>query len=456
MKPEHLDSITTQVVRRAFSTPKTLTSGVYDICDDSCDGLMIRVTTRSASWYVRGRLGGKQKFWRIKGLLPDDDPKEMRARAIEARQLAARGIDPKEWLQEKALGGKVERTFDPEKDGWDWETARDTYLEFIKKHRRPATYDDYRKTLNGKDLKVWEGKLVKSLTKDDVKKLQDSIYARGAERMALHTLTIVKTCLKWVAERSGSGIDASPAERVAPLALGAREDDEGEDWVPTPEQIGTLPWLMDRARIHPAARLAAMLTLLTVQRRHTVASARKADFTPISSGGALWAIPSAYMKSGRKRSRGPDGRGRPHVVPLPAFTWGLVRHAMALGGASDIWLFPQLRLRRAGDAGGGHMSAKEIADAMKTAGSPVRPHACRRAFGTYGEQKLGFNPWETPTILDHAEGRSGNITSEVYSLHDGTHFKWGIMKKWEEWVLEHVAEQRPAGVANLCPAFFRN
>lgn len=426
---------------------------VADMYDGSCDGLLLRVSKASATWYVRGRLGKTQKMWRVKAAARSDDPKEIREKATEARLLAARGIDPAQMLTEYALGGKVERTFDEEKDGWVWEQAREEYLSFIKSNRRKATYQDYRATLNKSDLDVWNGKILKNITKRDVKSVQDAIYDRGAARMATHTLTILKGFFSWCADRGASGIEDSPAVNVRALAITTETPgDEGVERVPSHESLGRLPWQLDATRLQQSVRLGAMLVLLTCQRRATIVSARKQDFKEIPGHGALWNIPSAYMKAGARKPKGADGQRRRHVVPLPPFTWSLVRQAMAMTPPGEEWLFPQVRLRRAGDIGGGHLSEKEIGDGMKDAKSPIRPHAMRRAFGTYGGELLGFTNDEIKTILDHEEGRSGDVTDMHYSLGDGTHFKWPMMKKWEDFILNLMAEHKPEGKGEL-PSF---
>ncbi len=422
-------SITRREVAAAISAAGKEGTEPYELGDEKCPGLSIRVRARSATWALRGRLGQKQTTWTIAPVQPGDDPAEIRDRAGEARRMLKRGIDPAEWLKEQALGGGVVRHFDPERDGWTWEQARERFLDFVKAERAKATYADYQRTLRGPDVK-WSGDmLVKDISKGHVQRLQDDIYARGARTQATHTLRIVKACLSWVAQRGGSGLEESPATTVKPLVLGK---DTSEKHVPTPEAVGDLPWLLDVARVNPVSRLAAMLVLLTAQRRETIVSALKAGFEETADG-AIWTIAPAHMKSKRQ-----------HVIPLPPLAWGIVKQAMAVGRSDSPWLFPQLRLRRAGDTGDGHMSGKELGEAMGVAGSPIRPHVCRRAFATHGERLLGFGKSDTKAILDHAEGLSGDVTAMHYALHDGTHFKWRLMKQWETWVLEQISARKPA------------
>lgn len=446
-KTEHCDSITKHHVMtldRLARSPEF----VRDVYDDSCDGLLIRVTAKSAAWYVRGRLGGKQKMWKIADLKRDDDPPVMRTRARSARDIAKRGIDPKGWLLEQVVGGPVVRHFDPDKDGWTWEEAREAFLVKVERENKPATFSDYRKTLNSADLRPLNGKLVKHITKAMIQGLQTDIVNRGKKTQAAHTTRILKVCLTWVAECGKSGLTDSPGIGVKVVKKTkfekAREDEDRKERLPTLEEIGDLPWLLAATRVNSAARLAAMLALLTGQRRETIAAARKQDFKA-NVHGAIWTIPAAYMKSNRQ-----------HVIPIPHFTWRIVQAAMAMSSSESDWLFPQLRLRKAGDPGTGHMSSKQLNDAMAGSGSPIRPHGCRSAFGTHGESLLGFGRSDTKAILDHAEGQSDDVTAQHYILHDGTHFKWRLMRTWEDWVQSQMTARRPMGATEKIPAFLAN
>ena len=59
------------------------------------------------------------------------------------------------------------------------------------------------------------------------------------------------------------------------------------------------------------------------------------------------------------------------------------------------------------------------------------PHDVRRIFGTFGERILGFSRQTTKLILDHSEGGTrSDVTGRHYSLHDGTHEKWPVMRRW--------------------------
>lgn len=438
---EKMDMHTTRRARDAVGKRQ------IEIGDTEVPGLSIRVRKTSATWCLRGRLGPRQSVWTIGPVGgPNGIPlTEARKWSAKAKEMLKNGADPTTWLQEQVTGEPITRTFDPAKDGMTWEEGREAFLEWIKRERRPATHDDYRKTLRGQDCKRFAGRLLKAITDDDIRVMRDDIDKR-APAQAQHTLRVLKSCLSWLADAGGSGIKASPAAAVRPRPRAADEDDEDHlGRVPTEAEVGALAWHLAQAT-NPSGRLAGALLMLTSQRVRTVINARPQDFQAASDGG-LWTIPRPFMKSRRGK------RGRPHVVPLPPVAWHVVQQAIALAPGGAKWLFPQTRLRRATDAGDGCISRKLVADAMRADGGTVAPHDIRRAFGTYGESLIGWSTPETKMVLDHAEGRTGDVTRESYSLHDGTHVTWSIMRKWQAWVLERVAEQAPAGSPGACPAF---
>ena len=423
-----------------------------ELADTSLPGLSIRVRKSAATWCLRGRLGPRQSIWTIGdiGVIPVSVAREL---GTEAKKLLKRGVDPREWLAERANGGPTVRTFDPLKDGMTWDQGVARYLEWVSREKRPSTHNDYRKILQGKDCAAWKGRLLKNLTDDDVKALRDSIDRRSPTHSA-HTIRVVRPCLGWLADTAGSGIKSNVAWGVKSRTRVAADSDEDEDdrstaRLPEIAEVGQLAWRLSGAGT-PTGRLAAALIVFSAQRIATVIAARKEDFEEVP-GGCLWKIPRRFMKAKKGR------KGRAHVVPLGTAGWHVVRQAMANASDGSQWLFPQLRLWRVGHASPGHVSRKPVASALRTSlnGSPgaINPHDVRRAFATYGESILHWSLAETKMILDHAEGLSGDVTSEHYALHDGTHLKWGVARRWEKWLIEQFAACKPPGAAAALPGF---
>ena len=109
--------------------------------------------------------------------------------------------------------------------------------------------------------------------------------------------------------------------------------------------------------------------MLTAQRRRTVGTARRKDFAPDGAGGAVWTIPSEFLKSGARRG----GKARAPVNPLTPLAWHVVQLAITIGSAGNIWLCAANQTASATDVGGGHMATQGAGLAMAEAGSAVRP-----------------------------------------------------------------------------------
>jgi len=78
-------------------------------------------------------------------------------------------------------------------------------------------------------------------------------------------------------------------------------------------------------------------------------------------------------------------------------------------------------------------------------------HDMRRGFGTHGESLLGLMRSDTKSILDHEEDSfsvreithrtasgASDFTGVHYSLHDGSHRTWPIMRAWVAALEPHV------------------
>ena len=416
--------------------------GEEEVRDMACPGLSVRVRKREAVWTLRSRLVGKQSTWRIGSITdaPLADPKEARRRAEEAKRLLARGIDPAEWLRAQENGGDVVRTGDPARDGWLWPEAVEAFLVDKARTRSPKTVVDYRKTLTAPAMRgKFDGRPLKGITAADLRAVIDPVAKAGKVAQANHILRVVKSLLSWSTQQGASGIvDTVPAT----VTVKPKEHRQARGHVPTIDELSNLFWRLDAAPLHPSIRLAAALLILTAQRRETVASARTADFLPYPdrSGWGMWrmeADPSLTLD-------------RHHAVPLPPLAWGLVRLARHCAGASP-WLFPQVRLRMAGDAGGGYISAKAIYDALKNAGGgELTPHDLRRALATHGPDHLRIRDDDTRKVLNHAHGR-GDVTSRHYAFHDSMPWKVEVMERWEAWLVELARGAAPARTA--WPAF---
>ena len=401
-----------------------------EIRDQNSPGLSIRVRKSSAVWSLRGRLGPRQSTWRVGDVRTLGDADIARNRAHEARNMLQRGVDPGDWLKSQEQGGPVMRHFDPARDGWTWAETVAAFLQHIEKNRSPKTHYDYLKSLTCPDLRAakWGEKLLKGIVAADIRKLKETIERRGKTSQANHVLRVIKSMMSWSTQQDGSGIADTPSVAII-VKPSEHRSERGR--VPTPEELGLIPWRLDSAPVHASGRLALMLTLLTAQRRETIASARQADFTADGErdGWGVWRMES-------------DPRllmDRPHAVPLPPLSWAVVQAALMIAGRSD-WLFPRLRGKGSGD---GHMSAEIIRDCLNACKLGLSPHDLRRALATHAPALLAVPDRDIKLILNHAEGRTGDVTARHYAFHESMPAKTEVMKKWEGWVVEMMLQNQP-------------
>ena len=62
------------------------------------------------------------------------------------------------------------------------------------------------------------------------------------------------------------------------------------------------------------------------------------------------------------------------------------------------------------------------------------PHDFRRAFRTHLSMHLGFTNADAKLILDHTEGKAGDVTEDHYSLDESLPRKKKIMDAWVKYL----------------------
>lgn len=434
--PEPAEDITRNTLKRLAAL---VGQEEREVRDSRCSGLSIRLRKTGAAWTLRGRLVGKQSTWRVGSIAALQDPKAARERAGEAKRLLTRGIDPSDWLKEREAGGPIVRTGDPKKDGWLWEEAVAAFLLAKAKNSNPHTITCYRNALRCPGLRgVFDGRPMRSITTKDLREAVEAIDKSGKTAQANLVLRVAKSLFSWCTQQSMSGIADTPS---AASIVKPREHEQRRGYVPTRDELAALFWRMDAAPAWPQARLAAALLVLTAQRRETVITARVDDLKPWDEreGWGMWrmeADPQLQID-------------RHHAIPLPPLAWAVVGCARQLAGASP-WLFPQMRLRRAADAGTAHMSGNVVADVLRAAsGGTTSPHDLRRALATHGPDVLAMKDENTRKVLNHASG--GNVTTRHYAFHESIPDKTAVLGAWEDWLVGLMLGAAPT--AGAWPSF---
>lgn len=436
-----ITAITQTTLRRALNMNK-----VHEIGDVRVPGLCLRIRKKSVTWALRCRVNGKQTVRTIGNAEMMKDPELVRAIALRGKAIINKGGDPQSFFKEVAASSnnrdidraqKHSELIDRGDELWTWEQLRDAFLEDSLKHKRPSTYRGYKSTLNLQELAPLHNQVASDITPDDIRKVRKALMDKGVYTQAKAAVTAIKAAYSWACEQPGNGIDLNPARPVKKTIhakserledhIGEKANKQKPKRLITTKELGLLMTELQDCDNDPA-KLAVKLALYTAQRRLTIVSALKDHFIEDEKLGPIWDVAPYLMK-----------KGRPHRIPLPAPVWETVQAAMKLADTDSIWLFPKLRRRRREDILDGHMSEEMLYNAVKGLqddGAPLHSdhrftlHDFRRAFRTHLSMHLGYTNADAKLILDHTEGKAGDVTEEHYSLDESLTQKKNILEAW--------------------------
>lgn len=420
-----------------------------DILDSRAEGLRLRVGARGVRWQLRFRHAGASLRLDL-GDVDEWSIAQARDLCLDARRLSRSGTKPDEaWVDsQRVAAGKKEAPPVVVQPGlWDWETAKGEYLAEVVRTRKPATATDYRRMLGTPELDRFAGQGVAGIALEELATVVEDVHRRGVERHAEHLASVLRPMWNFLGSPTKRGLSGvSPGimrELTAPQR--SRQADGSAKrkakYLPPMLEIGRIVAICRSGAVHPVPAAAIELAVFTAQRRMQVVLALRARFEGISETEGLWSIPSAHRKTAERRGDESD-----HVIPLPSPAWSAAQKSV-------VWcedhvddrisdsprVFPQLRPRQLGGAMD-HMAADTLTHTLSYfPGVTATPHDLRRAFATHGQRDLGMKTSDTKTILDHLEGQeSGDVTSISYALHDGSHFKWPLMRTWADHVERNV------------------
>ena len=411
-----------------------------ELADARVRGLELRTLADGhAQWSWRTEIGGVRRRFVI-GLLQDWPLEEARAVAVDALMVARRGHCPPhdEWWDERLerrVGAFPGVPYG--KRSIPFEQAALDYLAEVDRTLRKDTARDYRSKLRHPALQPLAKRLVATITRIELAEIVAAVHRRS-ERVAETLAVVFRRMWVFLADDERIRLTGVEPDAVAmlkaPRRSGRREpvtelerrQRRKARVAPEMAELGRALAIARAGAFRDEVGLAIELVLFTAQRRRPVATAELDEFVAVPGHGGLWSMSPLHRKTADLLGDDMD-----HVVPIPQPLWGRIAARIEQSAAAGSrFLFPASRLRRRG-AELSHMAPENLTLAFRFMPTvDERPHRLRKAFATRGEILLGNTPDQTAQILDHNEGVPTRSVRRVYALHDGTHEKWIVMKRW--------------------------
>ncbi|WP_156967894.1 hypothetical protein [Methylosinus sp. PW1] len=333
-----------------------------------------------------------------------------------------------------------------------YRAAVDLWRPELFRTRRERTAKEYCYALTGAEFRPWLDRPVRNIHRSDAAKVVAAIAQRGAERHAEVVAVTIRGLWRFLghdARRAETGVDPEEMRGLrAPERTLVEDDDESEGLhVPDRKEIGAIMRWLSSADLLERDRLACRLLIYTVQRRRSVALARRADFKACGAAGGVWRIPPAHRKAASRAKRKGNLVGI-HLVPLPPSAWTVVEEAMRIAGDSE-WLFPAVRSRRA-DQPATTMSESTLTHIFSDMPTAASPHDMRRAFGTTYRLAAGLRKSDVGLLLDHGKRKSEDestqkATRDHYAFDGGVDPEvWDLVRGWCDFVDAAAAERQDA------------
>jgi len=319
----------------------------YDVSDSRVAGLQLRVKPTGVRWSMRARLHGTQHRYDLGPAVAGDEDvgglcvDGARSRAARVAEMARLGHNPATYLAATATGVSIETQRKVEaakpKPSWSWEKAKKAFLDDVERTNREDTLRDYRGKLRPSGLDCFNGRMVDTITRNEMAVAVAVVHARGKEAMADGMVRVIKRFFNWMAESVRQDethvADGVMVKLKTPDAT--REEIGEEEFDPEDEQ-GKVPPEIEIGRALAIARLGCMperigwgLQLLvgTVQRRRAVTGASRWRFKNLIEAGESHRSAMCVGPSGR------HARGGPLAQPgLAGHVW-VARSAGRLAGA---------------------------------------------------------------------------------------------------------------------------
>jgi integrase len=386
-------------------------SGRLEIADMRQVGLVLRVTANGARTFAfRFRHPHTRKTLRLTiGSYPTTSLEAARKRAHEMATQVEAGANPIE-VRRDERNHASERTFGH---------LADRYLkEYAERHKRPRSAEEDRRNLAVHILPKWEERDFRTIRRDEIVALIESIIAAGKHAAANRVHTLISGIFRFAID--AGLLEANPAAR-----LKKRGVEQPRRRVLDDAELATF-W--NKIVLSPVSRpvgLALRLALITAARANEIAGAHKAEFQNLDSTEPAWIIPGGRVKNGRD-----------HLVPLSPLAVETIRAAIDLTSPDDEFVFPTRLGRR------GPIDRHTLSMAMARFGKDLKgpaaktwqkempsPHDLRRTVAT---RLAGMEIQKEirERVLNHTGSRRRDTEAEHYNAYEFAKEKRAALDRW--------------------------
>ncbi len=389
-------------------TAPEIKSATKDVCDGFGLWLQVSHAYGTKSWLFKYRFDGADRQMGLGSVLVTSLAKA-RKRAQEARDLIARGIDPRE-VRDKAKRERMEAAA----KRMTFQQAVEGYIEAHRAGWKSA-----------KHLAQWKASL------------KHTAAINGLDVAAIDTpqvLNVLKPI--WIAKTETASRIRARIEMALDYAKAAksRSGDNPARWeslkdlLPAPSRLATvahhpalpyaeIPAFMAQLRAKRGLAAAALqFVVLTATR---VGEALGARWTEIDLATATWAIPGERMKTGEE-----------HIVPLTRRTVAIIE-AQPRDGELVF------RGRR------GKLNDQSLRDVLKGIRVDTTVHGFRSSFRDWCGDQTNFPREIAEAALAH---KVGNSTEQSYRRGSALERRRKLMAEWAAY-----CEREPIGGAKVVP-----
>jgi integrase len=383
----------------------------YKIADR--DGLYVHVSTTGVlSFRYDYRLNGRREtltfgVYGAAGL----SLALAREKLVDAKRAVSEGRSPaqdKQREKRRLLGPK---TFGEHAEQW------------FTKARMADSTRAMRRAIYDRDIKpVWEKRLLKEITADDLRGHCSKIVDRGAPATAIHVRDILKQI--FVFARLNGAKDANPADEVGPAAIATFVP---KDRSLSPTEIRVMLRELEYVATLPTIRLGLKFYLLTMVRKSEL---QDATWDEVDFENAVWAIPKERMK-----------RSKAHNVYLSRQCLDILIALKTCAGNSPYILPSRYESGAPMSRATFNRVTYAVVERAKRDKLPLEPftvHDLRRTGSTLLNE-LGFNSDWVEKCLAHEDRRSSR---GVYNKAEYEHQRRHMMQEWADVVDAWVAGKR--------------